>query len=156
MLTPDAVAAKVCPTCGAEKPHAEYYKSKNRRDGMSWECATCVKARVMSHYNLDRSRAYRAKHKEKYDDLARRNRLATFGITPAEYDQMLAAQGGVCAICGGGEWSTRRLAVDHCHKTGKVRGILCSHCNVTLGQMKENPQALRAAADYLEMHSAVS
>jgi hypothetical protein len=60
----------------------------------------------------------------------------SYGITVADFDRMLAAQGGRCAVCGsdkpGGRWA--RFAVDHCHKTGKVRGLLCTHCNVLVGR----------------------
>ena len=66
-----------------------------------------------------------------------------------DYDAMLAAQGGVCAICGNPP-KTRRLHIDHDHKTGKVRGLLCFQCNrFTLGKYAK-PAKLRAAADYLE------
>jgi recombination endonuclease VII len=77
-----------------------------------------------------------------------------YKITLQEYNQMLERQKGVCAICqkkpGKGKKS-KRLAVDHSHKTGKVRGLLCLRCNhYVLGKSDENPITLRRAADYLE------
>lgn len=82
-----------------------------------------------------------------------------YGITPAQYDAMLSAQGGKCLICEEPETSVdgktgtlRTLAVDHCHTTGKVRGLLCSRCNTTLGKLEESPQLLRAMWDYLHKH----
>lgn len=78
-----------------------------------------------------------------------------YGITPAEYEALFVAQGGVCAICGQPEhlmWKgkLRRLAVDHDHKTGKVRALLCSDCNTSIGKMHDDPYLLRRAADYIE------
>lgn len=69
-------------------------------------------------------------------------------ITDAEYDQRLAEQGGGCAICGTPP-KTRRLAVDHDHKTGAIRGLLCHRCNRTLAAWV-TPAWLRHASDYLE------
>lgn len=75
----------------------------------------------------------------------------TYGISVAEYDAMLDSQNGVCAICEQPEpVPGRRLAVDHCHTTDIVRGLLCSTCNWLIGSAKDRPQTLRAAADYLE------
>lgn len=74
------------------------------------------------------------------------------GLTPSQKADMLTAQGGVCAVCaasapGGKNWHT-----DHCHATGKIRGILCHHCNVALGHVKDSPAILRKLAAYLEDH----
>lgn len=74
-----------------------------------------------------------------------------YGITKDEYEAMLASQDGRCAICradepgGKGGWH-----VDHCHNTKVIRGLLCHHCNIGVGQFKDDPARLRAAADYLE------
>jgi hypothetical protein len=80
-----------------------------------------------------------------------------YGMSRQEYEQMLAAQNGVCAICkqpnkkrdryGGFE---TRLHVDHCHATGKTRGLLCHSCNAALGLFKENTDSLKAAIEYLQ------
>lgn len=87
---------------------------------------------------------------------------ARYGIGIDEYDRMLEAQGGVCAICSKGQTAPRkgrgkavrraapRLAVDHDHLSGRVRGLLCSNCNHRLIGRWKDPAVLRAAADYLE------
>jgi hypothetical protein len=83
-----------------------------------------------------------------------------FKITGEDYAAMLAAQGGVCAICGGAETHTyasgkvKDLAVDHCHATNTNRGLLCFNCNQGLGRFQDDPTRLRAAADYLDRHAA--
>jgi hypothetical protein len=74
----------------------------------------------------------------------------SYGITAAVYDLLLILQNGVCAVCRCSCISGRRLAVDHCHVTNKVRGLLCANCNRALGLLKDDPLRLRAAADYLE------
>lgn len=96
--------------------------------------------------------------KEKYDydkdsDQALRSR---YGITKADAQRMLDEQGCGCAICGTvvtldnrGKDRADRSAVDHCHTTGKVRGILCTSCNLGLGKFKDNPDLLLRAAAYL-------
>ena len=72
----------------------------------------------------------------------------TYGISLADYNRMLKAQGGGCAICGR-KSKTRALDVDHSHKTGKVRGILCHRCNRGLTWFGDNPVLFRKAAKYL-------
>lgn len=75
-----------------------------------------------------------------------------YGVSLEQYEAMMAAQGGVCAICGTSDWPGKdnRPHVDHCHETGKVRGILCGPCNNGLGNFGDDPARLRAAAAYLE------
>lgn len=79
-----------------------------------------------------------------------------FGITLEEYDAQFARQGGLCAICGEPEsvvdrrtGEVRRLAVDHGHDDGRLRGLLCHHCNTGLGNFKDNPWLLVKAVGYL-------
>lgn len=79
-----------------------------------------------------------------------------YGITLAEYEILFAAQNKVCAICQQAETSVdrklnrpRRLAVDHCHKTNKIRGLLCLACNTAIGKLKDNPQLIERAAAYV-------
>lgn len=73
-----------------------------------------------------------------------------YGITPEQYDELLEQQSCVCAICEGTNPSGHRLAVDHDHITGAVRGLLCHACNAGVGKLRDDPGLLRAAATYLE------
>ncbi len=76
-----------------------------------------------------------------------------YGLTLEQYNEMLTSQNGVCKICAGpdnGPWGT--LAVDHCHITGKVRGLLCAKCNKGLGQFKDDTELLDKAKSYLLNH----
>jgi hypothetical protein len=72
-----------------------------------------------------------------------------YGITADEADEMLAAQGGLCAICK----VAPAVHVDHDHETGGVRALLCFNCNGGLGQFRDDPDVLRAAADYVQFHT---
>jgi hypothetical protein len=79
-----------------------------------------------------------------------------YGITLKEYDALLQEQDGVCAICKKvDDVLDRKLSVDHDHKTGKVRGLLCTHCNTGIGQLKESLELLLVAAEYLKKHQEV-
>lgn len=79
--------------------------------------------------------------------------LKTYGITIEQYDALISAQNGCCAVCGG-SGDGKPWHVDHCHDTGKVRGILCALCNRGIGHFRESAALLRAAADYLERATA--
>ncbi len=91
---------------------------------------------------------------ERIRDLKRR-----FGLTPDDYQAMVKAQKGVCAVCHKPETSfepktgTRKsLAIDHCHKSGKIRGLLCWHCNSALGKVEDSIPRLKAMIAYLRKH----
>jgi hypothetical protein len=78
-----------------------------------------------------------------------------FGISQAEYSDLYESQNGVCAICRNPETATRNgvvraLAVDHCHSSGRIRGLLCSNCNTGIGKLKDDPNVIRRAAEYLD------
>jgi hypothetical protein len=101
-------------------------------------------------YQRERRRVFKTSYAE--SDLLRR-----YGIDLLQYSQMFMDQNGKCAICGsdyGGHRNgeQKALAVDHDHKTGKVRGLLCEPCNQGIGKLKDDPKVLRQAAEYLEKH----
>jgi hypothetical protein len=91
-------------------------------------------------------RIVRARRVAAHDGRVRR----TYGLEPGEYERMWARQGGRCAICQRATGKVRRLAVDHCHETGRVRGLLCGPCNQFVGYLRDAPEAFRRGADYLE------
>lgn len=111
----------------------------------------------------DRQPARRARKNElrrgsqRVRDYNRQKQLERYGITVALHDEMLANQGGLCAICGSppdpnGTRATSRLHVDHDHLTGRVRQLLCNNCNRGVGCFADDPVRLRAAAEYIERH----
>lgn len=95
---------------------------------------------------VERTTAYHKAHPDKQHGYYLKSR---FGMTLETYQSLLEAQGHVCAICGR-QNRGKRLVVDHDHATGRIRGLLCTCCNLTLGRMNDDPQRLRAAAAYLE------
>jgi len=133
---------RTCTKCGPRPLSAFYaYSTKSGRSGHHARCKRCQHEARKAH-----RRAYPAKAAA----VARRRKLkANFGITPERYDEMLAAQDGVCAICRRPSPDGRRLHVDHCHSTKKNRGLLCHDCNRGLGIFKDSPALLLRAADYL-------
>ena len=82
----------------------------------------------------------------------RKSNLKKYGISLEDYDRMFEKQNGNCKTCGLPEIN-QRLAVDHCHETGKVRGLLCSRCNLVLGRVEENTETLWNMIEYLKEHS---
>lgn len=107
----------------------------------------------------EKEKAYRkAYHRTEKTRRRTKNHLfrQKYGITIEQYDEMLASQNGVCSICGGttavDKWQSglRNLQVDHCHDTGRVRGLLCFHCNTGIGHFRDNTELLLKAIKYLE------
>lgn len=87
--------------------------------------------------------------------VGRRSRLKTsYGLTIEQYDEMLATQNGVCAICKRGSSNKKHLHVDHCHATGKVRGLLCHYCNIGIGYFQDDPNTLQRCILYLNRANA--
>lgn len=91
-------------------------------------------------------------NKDRKDWSGRKSNLKLkFGITPEEYDAILNKQNGCCAICNTHSLAfKRRLAVDHNHETGKVRGLLCMFCNTALGKFEDSVDILNRAINYLQ------
>jgi len=96
------------------------------------------------------AKEWRGKNKDKVSEYNRKSRIKRLGVESFDFDGMLATQGGACAICRNPEKpKLKGWHVDHCHSTGKIRGILCQHCNIGLGQFRDNVETLNAAIAYL-------
>ena len=142
---------KKCALCGEVKPKSEYHKQKKNKPGLRNECKECCVKNVKQWREKHRDPSNPRRHPRQ--NPPRRNRVT---VSDKKYCQMLKQQKGVCAICGGTETAPhvtkstpRRLSVDHCHKTKKIRGLLCSKCNVAIGYLKEDLDILASAASYL-------
>lgn len=94
--------------------------------------------------------AWKTKDAARYQRTNRAAWLSKYGITIADYDRMLDGQGGMCAICGSTDPVDRSFNVDHDHKTGRVRGLLCRWCNLLLGYAGDDTTRLDSAIEYLE------
>lgn len=145
-----------CNGCGARKPLSEYYAQKSAKRGHYLVCKACQDARSRAYKAKNRarvrelSRTWNIKNSAKKRDSAKRSQLKQrYNLSQAAYLDMLAQQGGVCAICRTPPTDARPLCVDHCHKSGSVRKLLCDRCNRGLGAFRDNPEILRAALEYL-------
>ncbi len=114
---------KYCRTCGEIKPHSEWTRNRSASDGLATLCKACKAVKG------------RAGHLKRH-----------YGLTEAERDELVASQKGLCVIC----LKAPPVHVDHCHKTGRVRGVLCFNCNSAIGKLGDDPDAVRRAAAYLE------
>lgn len=123
-----------CARCDEFKPVSEFHSRGVTKRGLPLYVAYCKPCMVLRH--------------QERPDYAHRNKVKKYGLTEQCYASMMDAQGGVCAICKDPP-KQRRLAVDHCHTSGKIRGLLCGPCNVSLGQFKDDPRLLLEAAKYL-------
>ncbi|KAB2348952.1 endonuclease VII domain-containing protein [Actinomadura rudentiformis] len=128
---------KYCPQCREVKPLKAFGRNRATKSGLAAYCRPCHTATM-------------AEIKQRTHGSERNYLLKLrYGITEQEVAQMAARQGGLCAICLSGA----AKHVDHDHKTGKVRGLLCFSCNGALGQFGDDPRRMRAAAAYLERHA---
>ncbi|WP_395000252.1 endonuclease VII domain-containing protein [Acinetobacter sp.] len=119
---------KLCKKCNLPKDEAEFHKNKANKTGLSSYCKPCAKiaGREWGQKFPEKKHAQHVKQ--------------TYGLTAEEYQKKCDEQNNVCAICASTDKRAFRLSVDHCHSTGKVRGLLCNKCNLTLGwyeQIKE-------------------
>lgn len=134
---------KTCTKCSRTKPLAEFQKHSNTRDKLRPDCRSCQKT-----YQA----ASRKKHGPEY--YKRYDLKRFYGMTLEEYQQRLTDQNGLCAICGTDQprGPANVLAVDHDHKTKKVRGLLCQTCNTGLGLFADDVSLLASAIQYLSAH----
>lgn len=138
---------KTCYKCKKYKSLSEYYADKNSKDEHRADCKDCKNEGTYKwrdenkeHYN----KMMREYHREHYGT----ERLYRYNLSRADYNKMLEDQKGCCALCGKTNPSKKRsLAIDHCHSTGKVRGILCYGCN-RLMVLLDNEDLLNKALAY--------
>ena len=126
-----------CPKCNQTKTLDEFLKDSYTTFGISIYCKDCHKQKGKERYKL---------HKDKYRNY---NLKKQFGISLQEYTDMFEKQGKRCAICKKENNSKTPFPLDHCHKTLKVRGILCNQCNQGLGIFYDNIETLQSAIEYL-------
>lgn len=137
---------KICPKCKTEKPISDYYKDRSNLDGHSHSCKECLLA---YRQKLREGNPDREKEKNFRNDLWKNYRIRI-----SEYEALLFKQSGCCAICKRHHSVlTRKLSVDHCHKTGTIRGLLCDNCNPMIGYAKDNIENLKNGIIYLEQHA---
>lgn len=126
----------------------ETLNQQKARKLREWRRANPEKAKALKQKWIDKNRDHYLKLQRNVH-MKRR-----YGISLSDYNNMLAIQNNSCAIClkTGGETRMDRLVVDHCHKTMKVRSLLCQSCNAVIGMSFERKEVLLGAVKYLEIH----
>jgi hypothetical protein len=138
------MAKQVCTKCCIEKPIESFYKGSPRKDGSRGRLSQCKAC--MSEANKKWCKANRD---YKSDKEKTRARFKKYGITADCYRTMQHEQDSKCAICSK-PLDDMKLLVDHCHDTGKVRGLLCAGCNTGIGLFKDSEDLLTKAIKYLK------
>lgn len=136
---------KACIRCKTEKAIGLFGNDKNYFHGKKNLCKKC---------ESNRSNAWNKAHPKIVRKNLRRCRLKKYGLTPMTYAAMFIAQDACCAICHTDVSGSKGWTVDHDHRTGKVRGVLCGNCNTMLGHAKDDVVTLRNAITYLSKRAA--
>lgn len=152
---------KTCRKCNISKEDIAFSKGR-------LVCKECRKLYMHSHYNNNKdhfkkkAKQWMIDNPEKYKQYAKTSKKThkhinrdkylqrKFGITLQEFDCLSIAQNHVCKICNQPERVNKNLAVDHCHETGKIRGLLCTSCNTALGLFRDIKENLERAIRYLD------
>ena len=122
-----------CPGCDREKPDTEFCRDRNSKTGRAFYCKGC---------HNERTRASVRRHGgARHYHLRQR-----YGVGAADVEELKRAQRGLCAVCR----TAAATQVDHDHTTGKIRGILCLHCNAGMGAFEDDPGIILRAIEYLE------
>ncbi len=160
---------KRCSRCAQIHPAEFFCKDKNRRDGRHPWCRSCAKEgqrRSLAKPAVrERQREYQRLWAQRPDNRTRRlahqktdagkaakrraKLKAKYGLTETKYNKIFTDQSGICAVCKSTFKSSKHTHIDHCHKTGKVRGILCHNCNRALGAVGDSSDILLALISYL-------
>lgn len=148
---------KPCPRCNERKPLADFPKNKRMFHGIGSYCKPCTNEMQRQRRDTpEGAQAHRnASKKWRLENTAHHHAIGAkwrYGCDYGTYEALLASQNSKCAICDTVEpgGNAGRFAIDHCHGTKVIRGLLCNNCNNGLGRFKDDPDRLRRAATYLE------
>lgn len=155
---------KKCAKCKDVKNYSCFPKHSTQKDGFSVWCRECSNKAANRYYhnkrdlvNKRRKEIYK-NNPEKFKNISRINswKKMNINITIEEYNILFSKQDGKCAICFTDQRSLKRsLSVDHCHTTGRIRGLLCSVCNRSIGNFHDNVGTLQSAINYLNMAKGI-
>lgn len=137
---------KTCNKCGCTKKSTEFYRDAGIADGHSTICKEC-KTEVSLKWRENNRAQYNATQRAYNAANYQTARIVRYGLTIEEYRALLNSQSNMCAICDKKPPGKRPLVIDHCHDTGKVRGLLCYGCNRIM-HVVDNPELLAKALLY--------
>lgn len=166
---------KICVNCRIEKDVSAFGTRKRNHGGKRGRCKECEKidreaylstgdnkknARESSKkwyadnrdYALELTRKWQEKNKDTRSEYARNKLLKKYGITAKEYDEMMVSQNHRCKICGTDKPNkhNKSFFIDHCHKGGEIRGLLCGNCNLGIGNFKDDTALMSKAIEYIK------
>jgi|GEM_PF-2876356 len=132
--------------------HAKRSKTKRIKHARRMEEDSDYKTKVLAGSKRANARLRELPEHERSAKLHKWRLKSSYGLTPEDYEELLASQGNACAICQTKEPGGKRkvFSVDHCHESGKIRGLLCAGCNLGLGKFKDDPELLCSAIAYLK------
>lgn len=134
---------KICKTCGVEKPTSHFYvKKKTPVTTYRTDCKVCYGIKSAESFRKPEATEARKRAWRKH------SRFKLYGMTEEDYNSLYQQQDGCCKICNQPE---DNLHIDHCHATGRVRGLLCRSCNTGLGKFKDDVSILGRAIEYLRL-----
>lgn len=141
---------KICTKCKKVLLISRFYKQKKGKYGVSSVCKECK----LKYNQTPKRKKQRAKYRKSEVGKTNRKReiVKRHGLTLEQYDEMFLIQNGICYICGEVNPSGNRLHVDHNHKTGRVRKLLCTRCNILIGYLEKDDEVARKARKYLKTH----
>lgn len=137
---------KYCGRCKRWLNESCFAKDKSKKDGLQERCTECRHQHWITHGKQARKKL----PKEIKQKWHRNAVIRKYGITVDEFYEMLQKQNNKCAICGSTNWGHVSPSIDHDHKTGKVRGLLCNRCNTVLGLVQDDPNILQNTINYLK------
>ncbi len=155
---------KNCSYCKQNLSCNMFPKNKTTKDGLSYYCKSCAVKKTMESRNREKTinpLTGRTNYTKKYNEYAVNSKeylrnivlKNKYKITLKTYNEMLIMQNSKCAICTRHiDELPKTLDVDHCHTTGKVRGLLCGKCNMGIGYFQDNTETISRALTYLESH----
>lgn len=156
MMKPEDSGLKFCRSCEEWRSKGDFNTDKKSPDGKSYTCRPCRKKYRRRKEVKARTSLYNKKYAEKNPDLMKRkdrkSMLRRFwNMSQEEYDLLLAKQNGTCAICPKTESNPNKsLCIDHCHTTGRIRGLLCDNHNRAMGLFKDSIEDMEKAIEYLK------
>lgn len=161
MLIDPLTNRKRCPCCKDKKDRTQFNKCNQRSDGLRVYCRTCqneqrrVYRALPDNVRTEKASAWAYKRSIDGKYKGRDSRFKyVYGITHAQYDNVLLSQNGCCAICDEPSKEGQLLCVDHNHDTGIVRGLLCKQCNFAIGLLKDSVSRLEKAKQYLNKYQS--
>jgi glucan-binding YG repeat protein len=144
---------KQCTKCKECKPATAFYKEPRTKNGLQAQCKTCQQT-AYNNYRKKHPEVYRKaslKHWRSLNEEKKQERwIKRYKLSAEQYYEMFKKQKEVCKICEKKCSSRKNLSVDHCHQTGKVRGLLCVKCNTSLGMLNDDISLFYKAIEYLK------